>query len=72
MKNPMLAAIRKYAAGLRLPWLTALVFLVFVADLVIPDIVPFADEILLGLLGLMLARLRTRREPPPEDDPAAG
>jgi hypothetical protein len=34
---------------------------VFVVDLVIPDFIPFVDEILLGLGTLLLSRLRTRR-----------
>jgi hypothetical protein len=34
----------------------------FVADLLIPDPIPFLDEIMLGLTTLLLARWRRRRE----------
>jgi len=32
----------------------------FVIDLLFPDMVPFADEILLGLISLLLASLKKR------------
>jgi hypothetical protein len=49
-----------YASGLRFPKLLALAAAVFVADLIFPDVIPFADEILLGLITLLLAMLRKR------------
>ncbi len=36
----------------------------FVVDLLVPDLIPFMDEILLALGTLLLAGLRKRREPP--------
>jgi hypothetical protein len=33
----------------------------FLVDLVIPDMIPFADELLLGLLALLFASLKRRR-----------
>jgi hypothetical protein len=33
---------------------------VFVVDLILPDVIPFADEILLGLITLLLAMLKKR------------
>lgn len=47
---------------LRFPYLLALTATLFVVDLFLPDVIPWADEILLGLATLLLARLR--REPP--------
>jgi hypothetical protein len=38
--------------------------LVFGADLIFPDVVPFADEILLGLGTVLLGSLRKRRVKP--------
>jgi len=38
-----------YAARLRFPKLLALTGILFLADLVVPDAIPFIDEILLGL-----------------------
>jgi len=58
--------VTRFAAGLRFPTLFKLVAALFVADLLIPDLIPFMDEILLALGTLLLAGLRKRREPPPE------
>jgi hypothetical protein len=51
----------QYAARLRYPKLLALALVLFIADLIIPDIIPFADEILLGLISLLLAGLKKRK-----------
>jgi hypothetical protein len=50
----------RYAAGLRFPRLLAVTAALFVLDLIIPDVVPFVDEILLGLISLLLASLKKR------------
>jgi len=47
-----------YASGLRFPKLLLLTGVVFVIDLIFPDVIPFADEILLGLITLLLAMLK--------------
>ena len=41
--------VTRFAAGLRFPTLFALVAGLFVFDLLVPDLVPFVDEILLAL-----------------------
>ena len=51
----------RFAAGLRFPRLVLLTAVLFVLDLLIPDAIPFADEILLGLGTLLLGSLRRRR-----------
>lgn len=56
-------ALRRWAAGLRFPWLLALTATVFGLDLLLPDLLPFVDEILLGLATLLLSAWRRRREP---------
>ena len=48
----------EYAARLRYPRLLALVLVLFIIDLIVPDFIPFADEILLGLISLLLAGLK--------------
>jgi hypothetical protein len=58
--------LRTFASRLRYPQLFFLTAGLFVLDLIIPDLVPFADEILLGLLTLMLARFKDRRDASPE------
>jgi hypothetical protein len=50
----------RFAAGLRFPNLLAFTAALFILDLIIPDMIPFADEILLGLLSLLLASLKKR------------
>jgi hypothetical protein len=50
----------RFAAGLRFPNLLAVTAALFILDLIIPDMIPFADEILLGLLSLLLASLKKR------------
>jgi hypothetical protein len=50
--------VARFAAGLRFPTLFAIAATLFVLDLLVPDLVPFADEILLALGTLLLASLR--------------
>ncbi|MGH8927095.1 MAG: DUF6116 family protein [Acidimicrobiia bacterium] len=68
----MTAPQRAVAGGLmawarrrRFPTLLLLTGGLFVVDLIVPDLVPFVDEILLGLGALILARLKDRRQLPP-------
>jgi len=56
--------VARFAAGLRFPTLFKLVAALFVVDMVLPDVIPFMDEILLGLGTLLLGSLRRRREAP--------
>ena len=55
--------VTRFAAGLRYPTLFKLVGLLFLVDFFVPDLVPFIDEILLGLGTLLLGSLRTRGRP---------
>ena len=56
-RTPIAALLTRFAARLRYPTLFWLTAALFALDLVIPDVIPFADEILLGLGTLLLARL---------------
>ena len=51
------------ATKLRFPILLGITGTLFVVDFFIPDIIPFVDEILLGLATVILSRLRTRKAP---------
>lgn len=51
----------RWASRLRLPWLTAIVGFLFVADLIIPDFIPLADELVLGLATTLLVRWKKER-----------
>jgi hypothetical protein len=61
-----LAWFWSWASGLRFPGLLVLTVALFLLDLVIPDLIPFVDEILLGLLALLLGSIRKRRAVPTE------
>lgn len=56
--------ILRFAERLRFPQLFLLAAGLFLLDLLIPDLIPFADEILLALVTLILAALRRRDEAP--------
>jgi hypothetical protein len=58
-----------YLESLRFPWLALLTALLFLLNLFIPDAIPFVDEILLGLIAALLARLK--RKPSREEKPDA-
>ena len=61
-QGPVLEAVRRFASGLRYPQLFFLALSLFVVDLIIPDLIPMVDEVLLGLLTLLFARLKERGE----------
>jgi len=62
--------IARFARGLRYPTLFLLMAGVFLLDLIVPDAIPFVDEILLALGAVFLGSLRTRRAPPDEEEGA--
>ncbi|MEM7479888.1 MAG: DUF6116 family protein [Acidobacteriota bacterium] len=59
--------IENFAGRLKYPQLFFVTAAVFLIDLVLPDMIPFADEIMLGLLTVFLGRLR-RPEAAQDDD----
>ncbi|HPA01007.1 MAG TPA: hypothetical protein PLK29_02130 [Chiayiivirga sp.] len=62
MANPLLAPVLGWLGRLRHPQLFLVTGLLFLVDLVIPDVVPFLDEILLATLTLWIgSRRRIRR-----------
>ena len=63
MSNPLLAPIIGYASRLRFPTLFLVIAGLFVFDLVIPDFIPFLDEIMLGLGTVLLASWKNRKAP---------
>lgn len=52
----------KYASNLKHPQLFKWISALFLIDLLIPDLVPFADEILLGLATMFLASRKKDRD----------
>ena len=59
-QSALLNRLLQFAAGLRFPRLVLFAAVLFGLDLIIPDAIPFIDEILLGLLTLILASLKKR------------
>ena len=53
--------LRRWLEGLRFPYLLLLTAALFVVSLVVPDPIPFADELLLLLGTLLLSRLKRKR-----------
>jgi hypothetical protein len=51
----------RYFSRLKFPWLFAVTALVFGLDLIIPDVIPFVDELLLGMMTLLLGTWRSRK-----------
>jgi uncharacterized membrane protein YdjX (TVP38/TMEM64 family) len=56
--------------GLRFPMLFLILLFVTVTDMIIPDILPFADEIVLAVLTAIFGLWKDRRvpKPPPADE----
>lgn len=52
--------LTRFLGRLRFPHLFVLTAVVFGVDLVVPDAIPLVDEILLGLLSLLLGSLKER------------
>lgn len=56
-------ALLGFAQRLRFPQLFLLALGLFVVDLLLPDFIPLLDEILLGILTLLLAAWKRRKGP---------
>lgn len=64
----LLPAIRRFLRRRRFPTLMIIGALLFAINLVLPDPVPFIDEILLLIGTLVVGSLREKRTPGDEDD----
>ena len=56
----------RYLSRLRFPWLFTLLLGLLGIDLVVPDFVPFVDEVLLAVTTLLLGTWKRRKQSPPE------
>ncbi len=64
----------RWASRLKFPYLFAITAVLFVVNLFIPDAVPFADEIIMGLVALLLGSLKKKNKPAgdePQQRPSA-
>lgn len=55
--------------NLRFPGLFALLLVVTIADVFVPDFIPFVDEIVLALLTALFGLWKARRPDPPAATP---
>ena len=60
MANPASSTFLQWARGLRFPALFMITAGVLAVDLLLPDPLPFVDEVLFGLVTLMLANWKRR------------
>jgi len=61
MPNPLLAPLLRWFGRLSYPKLFLLTAALFIGDTLIPDFIPFVDEILLGLGTLLLANWKRKK-----------
>lgn len=62
LRSSLPAVLLRWGGRLRFPYIFLLTAIIFVADLAIPDVIPLADEIIIGLVTLLLANLKKPSE----------
>jgi len=62
MANPLIAPVLRWLGRLSYPRLFLVTAVIFAINLIVPDLVPFVDEILLGLATLLLANWKNRKQ----------
>ena len=60
MRNSLPALLIRWGSGLRFPYVFLLTAVVFLASVLIPDVIPMVDEILFGLVTIALAKLKKK------------
>lgn len=70
MSHPVRKHVLEQARKLKFPYLFGVTVVLLLIDLLIPDPFPFVDELLLGLLALLLGTWRQRRKQPKKTDRA--
>lgn len=65
MRGGMVGIFLRWASRLRFPYLFLITTVLFVFNLFIPDALPLADELVMGLGAVLLASLRKK----PDSDP---
>jgi len=65
MANPLVSTALGFLSKLSFPRLFAVTAALFTLNLLVPDFIPFIDEIILGLGTLLLANLRKRQQEKP-------
>ncbi len=63
MSRMLIAPLIAFLTRLRFPVLFGVTAALFLINLLIPDVLPFVDEILLGLVAALLGSWKKRRSP---------
>lgn len=61
-RGGMAGVFLRWASSLRFPYILLLMSVLFVFNLLIPDVIPFVDEIIMGLVAVLLANLKKKPE----------
>jgi hypothetical protein len=61
-RGGLVGVFLRWASKLRFPYMFVLTAVLFVLNLFIPDIIPMADEVIMGLVAVLLANLRKKPE----------
>ena len=61
-RSPVQEIVGSLVGRLKYPWVFVVLAVVFIADTIIPDPIPFVDEIMLALLTFLVGTWRTRRK----------
>jgi hypothetical protein len=61
-RSPVQEIVGRLVGRLRYPWVFALLAALFLADLVVPDPIPFVDETMLALLTFLVGSWGSRRK----------
>jgi hypothetical protein len=64
MNSSLHSRIQEFASRLRFPKLFGITLVILVVDVLVPDLIPFVDEILLALVTALLGSWKRRRTPP--------
>ena len=62
MRGGMAGVFVRWASRLRFPYLFLLTAVLFMLNLFIPDVLPLADEVIMGLVAILFASLRKKPE----------
>ena len=62
VRGGIAGAFLRWASSLRFPYILLLMSVLFICNLLVPDVIPFVDEIIMGLVALLLASLKKKPE----------
>jgi hypothetical protein len=72
MPNPATGPLMGFASRLKFPTLFFITLALWLVNMVVLDPIPLIDEIVMGLLTLMLASWKNRKEPAADAPARAG